>query len=234
VLAVSALLAPVLDATVEAVHVVEDGDRTVRAACQSAGVPLRLLRGDPVAELVRASRAQAVVAAVAGARARPVGPKRTGHLALALARQIEQPVVIVPPEARVPTELHRVLVAMEGTPRDARRLKRAIKLAEHADLEVVVLHVDDESSIPLFSDQVQHETEAYADQFLARFVPGAKHARLELRVGVPVDEILLTADQEEPDLLAMGLPHVDDPHRGEVVRSVLDRSHVPLMLVGTT
>jgi nucleotide-binding universal stress UspA family protein len=123
---------------------------------------------------------------------------------------------------------------MEGTPRDARRLKRAIKLAEHADLEVVVLHVDDESSIPLFSDQVQHETEAYADQFLARFVPGTKHARLELRVGIPVDQILMTADQEEPDILAIGLPHVDDPQRGQVVRSVLDRSHVPLLLVGTT
>ncbi len=130
--------------------------------------------------------------------------------------------------AELPAELHRVLVALEGTPRNARRLKRTIEVAQGAGLELVVVHVDDETSIPSFSDQVQHETEAYAHEFLARFAPGSHAARLELRIGAPADEILTAADASSPDLLAIGWPQSNDPARGVVAREVLDRSHRPV------
>jgi nucleotide-binding universal stress UspA family protein len=86
----------------------------------------------------------------------------------------------------------------------------------------------------LFSDQVQHETEAYAKQFLARYVHNAPQARLELRVGRPADEILQAVDVEHPDLLALGWPHTGGPARGAIARDLLDRSQVPMLLVAVT
>jgi nucleotide-binding universal stress UspA family protein len=233
VLAVAQILAPIFDAEVEALHVTEDGGRTAHAACDAFGVPLRVASGDPAAQLVALAAAPDVVAVVVGARSRPAGAHRTGHLALALAGAVAAPVVAVPPDAQIPDRLHRVLVAMGGTPRDSRSLKRALRLAADPELELVVLHVDDEASIPCFSDQVQHETDAYAEQFLARFAPGAPRARLEMRVGVPVDEILHATETVHPDLLALGWPQSDDPERGCVAREVLDRAQSPCLLVAT-
>jgi nucleotide-binding universal stress UspA family protein len=91
--------------------------------------------------------------------------------------------------------------------------------------------VDDEDSMPRFSDQVQHETTEYANEFLARYAPGAPEARLQLRIGDPADEILAAVDELDVDLLAIGWPHSDDPTRGAVARELLDRTRVPVLLV---
>jgi nucleotide-binding universal stress UspA family protein len=107
-------------------------------------------------------------------------------------------------------------------------------VATQADLELVVVHVDDQHSIPSFSDQVQYDTQAYAKEFLARYCPGAPDARLVLRVGQPVDEILATADETVPDMLAVGWPRHDRERRGEVAREILNRSHIPVLLVAVT
>jgi nucleotide-binding universal stress UspA family protein len=123
---------------------------------------------------------------------------------------------------------------MKGTPRTARDLFRTIQVATQADLELVVVHVDDQQSIPSFSDQVQYDTQAYAKEFLARYCPGAPDARLVLRVGQPVDEILATADETVPDMLAVGWPRHDRERRGEVAREILNRSHIPVLLVAVT
>jgi nucleotide-binding universal stress UspA family protein len=231
VLAAARMLAPVLDATVQAVHVREDGDRTARAAAAALGVPFQVVEGDPFEQLASLAADDDIVGLVVGARGCPTGRHPAGHLALGLANRVAKPVIVVPPDAEMPGELHRVLVAMEGTPRNSRRLKRAIELTQGAGLELILVHVDDASSIPSFSDQVQHETEAYAHEFLARFAPGAQAARLELRVGEPAAEILTAAESASSDLLAIGWPQSDDPSRGVIAREVLDRSHRPVLLV---
>jgi len=127
--------------------------------------------------------------------------------------------------------VYRVLVAMEGTPASARSLKRTVALAAGADIDLVVLHVDDERTIPSFSDQVQHETESYAREFLARYAPGLPQARLELRVGLPGEEILRASDSIDPDVLVIGQREHDEPGPSPVVREVLEHSHRPVLLV---
>ena len=224
-------LAPAFGATVEAVHVSEDGGSTARANAERLGVPFRVVPGGPVEAISAGAAAPDVAAVVIGARARLLGRQRVGHTALAVADRIEKPVVVVPPDASTRGKVDRVLIAVEGTPAKARALKRTVELASSAGLELVVLHVDDEASIPSFSDQVQHETEAYAREFLARHVHGAPGARLELRVGVPADEIVAAAEALDPALVAVGWPHSDDPDRGRVAREVLNRSHHPVLLV---
>jgi nucleotide-binding universal stress UspA family protein len=236
VLATALSIAPLLDATVEALHVSADhGEgRTADAAARRMHVPLRHVVGDPLEEIRRLADDDAVVALVVGARARPAGRHPAGHLALAMADAIVKPVVMVPPEADPRTPMRRVLMAMKGTPGNALDLLRAIQLAAEADLEIVVVHVDDEQSIPSFSDQFQYDVEAYAKEFLARYCPGAPDARLVLRVGMPVEQILATADETSPDMLAIGWPQHAGEGRGEVAREIVNRSHVPVLLVAVT
>ncbi len=234
VVAAAQLLAPVFGADVEGLHVADVEGRTAAAAAAGFRVPFRTVPGDPLALLVELAGADDVVGFAIGQRSH-VAAAATGHLALGLADSVDQPVLVVSPHAVLPDRFRRVLIAMEGVPGNARDLKRALALASGAELELIVVHVDDEASVPSFSDQVQYENEAYAQEFLARYAPGAPDARLELRIGAPVDQILRTCEEEQPDVVAMGWPHahVHDPQRGAVVRAVLERSPVPVLLVAT-
>ncbi len=229
VLVMTQAVATALAATPQAVHVIEDGAQTARASAEAAGAALRTLSGDPVEQLARVVAEEDVVALVLGARGRVGGPRPAGHLALALAGRTDKPVVVVPPDARPPKLLRRVLVAMEGSPGKARTLRRTIQLSTDAGLEIVVVHVDEE--IPSFTDQIQHETTAYAREFLARHVLDAPRARLELRIGIPAAEVLTAVEEFHPDLVAVGWPQPDDPSRGAVAREILDRSPVPVLLL---
>ena len=228
VLTMAEAIARALAGTRDAVHVIEDGDETARACAEAAGAPMRVLPGDPLEQLTLALAEADVVALVLGVRGRPGGPRPAGHLALALADTTDKPVVVVQPDARPPARLHRVLVAMEGSPGKARALKRTIQLAADAGLEIVGVHVDEE--IPSFTDQVQHETGAYAREFLSRHVMDAPRMRLELRIGVPAAQVLDAIEEFHPDLVGVGWPQSDDPSRGAVAREILDRSPVPVLL----
>jgi len=195
-------------------------------------VVLRTLGGDPVEQLAQAIAEEDVLALVLGARGGLGSPRPAGHLAMVLAGRTDKPVVIVPPDAQPPERLRRVLVAMEGTPGRARALQRTMELSTGAGLEIVVVHVDEE--VPSFTDQVQHETEAYAREFFARHVLGAPQARLELRIGDPAMEVLGAVELLGAELVAVGWPHTADPGRGAVAREIVDRSPVPILLVAVT
>jgi len=99
VLALARALAPLFDAEVEAVHVVEDGE-TAREAARAFDVKIHTLHGDVVEALADAIREENVVAAVVGARGRPKGPRPAGHVALELAERADAPVLVVPPTRR--------------------------------------------------------------------------------------------------------------------------------------
>lgn len=229
VLGTALALAPVFGAQVEAVQVAEAAGHTAQAAARGADVPLLVVPGEPLEEILRLTRREGTLAVVVGARRSPSGRRPAGHLTLALAGALAKPVIVVPPEAEPPARIGRALLAVAGTPRAARHLQRAVELASGADIEVVVVHVEDEDSIPSFSDQVQYEVEAYATEFLARYLPGIPAARVEMRVGAPAEEILAAVDDVAPDLIAVGWPQRTEG--GAVARAVLERSHLPVLLV---
>jgi len=230
VLAGALALARVLGAGVEAVTVADDGGHTARACAERMAVPFRQLAGDPLTVIVALATGPAVVAVAVGAR-RSVQHHGIGHLALAVADAVDKPVLVVPPGAELPGRFDTALIAMEGTKDNTRAIKSAVELAAGTGLELVVVHVDDESTIPSFSDQVAHETDAYAAEFLARYVPGAPAARFEPRVGAPGEEIMAAVTAVGADVIALGWPQSSGPHRGAVAREVLERSRVPVLLV---
>ncbi|HVA02523.1 MAG TPA: universal stress protein [Acidimicrobiales bacterium] len=234
VLAMARAVATALGASVEVLHVLEDDDDIAGPLAQAVGVTVRTLSGDPVELLPLAAAEKDVVAVVLGTRGRPGRPRPARHLAMTLAGQTDKPVVVVPPGAHPPVRLHTAVVAMKGTSAKARALQRCIELSTRAGLEIVVVHVHDENDIPSFSDQVQHETEAYAQEFFARHLIGAPKTRLELRIGVPAVEVLDAVKSAHAELVAVGWSHTDDPNRGAVARAILDRSPVPILLVAVT
>jgi nucleotide-binding universal stress UspA family protein len=232
VLAAAQAYARLLGASVEAVHVRTDGERTARLAAEAAGVALTELDGDPVKQLVRAGSKEDVVCIVLGARATPGGARPAGATALAVAAELPKPVLLVPPDAPRPGRLDRVLVPLEGTVSSSLAPRAVIELAAREHVDLVVLHVLDEASIPAFTDQPQHETQAWAREFLARYCPwGAETISFESRVGRPDELIARAAGTTGADLVALGWSQELAAGRAPVVRAVLERARVPLLLV---
>ena len=231
VLAVAAAVADLLDVDVEALHVREDGDRNARAAATAAGVPLRSVTKPVIGALVEAGRSPQVVGVVLGARGVEAGRRPAGHVALELALSLPKPLVIVPPDAATSGELRRILVPLDGERKTAAALAETMMLASRRGLEVVALHVHDHASIPLFSDQRQHELEAWTQEFLRRHCPHPGRVRLEVRMGVPGQHVLKVVEDTHADMLALGWSQDLGTGHAAVVREVLERSSVPVLLI---
>jgi nucleotide-binding universal stress UspA family protein len=232
VLAAGCLVARLFDASLEALHVREDGARTAQVAAAAAGLELREITGSVVDAIVSEARAPEVAALALGARATPAGRRPAGHIALEVIALATKPVAVVPPEVWPQRGLERLLVPLDGTSATARAMEGVLDLACRCDLDIVILHVHDEESLPPFSDQPQHEAEAWVREFMARNCPAAV-ARTELRVGVPAHEVLATAVETKADLIMLGWAQDLAPGRAAVVREVLERGQIPVLLVPT-
>lgn len=231
VLATAVALAGHLGAQVEAVHVLEGTAEAIRDLAASLVVPLRACSGAPVPVLVAAASEPDVVVLVLGARSRRDGPRPAGHVALACATRLDKPVVLVPPELAAPGRLERVIVALDDTEHKAAALRDTIVLARRCGLDVVVLHVHEEASLPFFEDQPQHELPSWSREFLVRNCPHAHELRLERRVGRASELLLRVACELEADLIALGWSRRLEPGRATVVRETLAASAVSVMLV---
>lgn len=231
VLAMSRAVAVALGASLEIVHIEEGGSNDAGSSSRAAGSTARVLSGDPVELLPKLVAENDVVAIVLGAHSVVEGRNRAQLLATILAGRTHKPVIVVPPNSRLPERLHTAVVAVEGTPGKARALQRNIRFLAKAALEIVVVHVQGEDSIPSFSDQVHYETEAHTAEFFARHQIDAPQMRLELRIGAPAAEVLNAIESARAELVAVAWPKSADPGRGAVAREILERSPVPVLLV---
>ena len=230
VLVMSLVVAPVLGAQVEAVHVGDAGD-TARNEAAALGVPMTEVEAEPLAAVAELTSADDVVAVAVGARDRTGGSRHIAHFAERLADAVDKPVLLVAPDTAIPKRLHRVIAAIKGTHDRTRPLRRALAIIGQGQLDLVVVHVQGDESIPAFSDQPQYEAAAYAAEFLARHVPGAPEARAQLRYGDPVEQILAAVAEERAELIAVGWTQGTRPERGLVARALVLRSPVPILLV---
>lgn len=231
VLTVAKEIARVLAADIDVVHVIEMGGAAdAEAEAARAGLMVRSLTGPVEATLVSAAGDPAVEAVVVGVRRTIGGSRPAGHVALEVIRRAQATVVAVPPATSPDYELKKVLVPVQGRP--AQALGNVITIARDAHLDVVILHVHDEWSIPSFEDQPHYDMEAWAAEFLARWVPGARpETVIEVRVGAPADEILGLARELDADMMAIGWMHDLSPGRASIVRAVLERSPIPIALL---
>jgi hypothetical protein len=141
-------------------------------------------------------------------------------------------VLIVPPDSDPSPVFRRVLVPLEGTLSTSLAPLEIFELASGAELDVLALHVHDRSSIPSFTDQPQHEQEAWAREFLHRNCPWSLGTvRLETRVGRRGEVVPLVANECGCDLVVLGWTQELSASRAPVVRETLSRARQPVLLV---
>jgi nucleotide-binding universal stress UspA family protein len=218
-------------ASVEAIHIKQGTGKGASAAAEAAGVPLRVVAAPIAASLVRASREEGVVGLVVGVRGTPFGPRPAGQTALAVAADSGCPVVAVPPDSPSPFRLQRVLVPMEAGARTPSIVQKTLHRAAAAGLHVVVLHVLEAASLPMFTDQPHYERQAWVQEFRMRYCPEAAEVSVAVRAGSPPDEILSAVAELEVDMVVLAWSQRLVPGHASLVRSVLERASVPVLLL---
>jgi nucleotide-binding universal stress UspA family protein len=228
-------IARVFGADVVAVHVLQDGAQRVRDLAAENRVPLTELEGPPGARLVQAlDDDDDAVALVVGTRAQRQGGREIGSTALEVVTTAHKPVFAIPPELPAGFAIRRVLVPLEGSLSTSSAHPPYPVLdvpgAEHVD--IVILYVLEEDALPKFSDQPQHEWEAFGREFLARYSPWpVEHVRLETRVGRPDQYILPVARETHCELIALAWAQDLAPGRASIVRDTLRRGTIPVGLM---
>ena len=232
VLAASHEIARVFHADVAAVHVVQDGAERVRSLAAQEGVPLGELQGPPGLRLARTlEEDDEAVALVVGTRARAQGEREIGSTALEVVTTVHKPVFAIPPHLPGDFAVQRVLVPLEGTPSTSSAYP-VVDMPEADQVDIVILHVLEEHMLPAFSDQPQHEWEAFGREFLARYSPWPiEHVRLETRVGRPEEHILPVARETKCDVIALAWAQELAPGRARIVRDTLRHGTFPILFV---
>ena len=148
-----------------------------------------------------------------------------------VVQQSAKPVVLVPAAARdQPPPIHRVLVPLDGTARSAAAIAAIAEQLARGGAELIVLHVFDAETVPMFWDQPAHAGHTWAQEFLARYCaqPGA---RMELRSGAAAEHVLKVARAEKADMITLAWSQRLDPGRAPIVRRAIVEAAVPVMLV---
>ncbi|MFF5248698.1 universal stress protein [Streptosporangium sp. NPDC000095] len=160
-----------------------------------------------------------------------------------VVRRCTKPVVLLPPSSvpsvtpvtrGTPVAPHhvisRVLLPLDGSFEAAAAVIETARLFTRTGVDLVVLHVFDEVTVPRFWDQAAHARQAWEQEFLARHCacPGV---RLELRSGVAGEQVVSVAAAEHVDLIALGWSQHLDEGRARTVRETLAGARVPVMLI---
>ena len=220
VLSAANAVADLLGADVDAVHVRGPAWATAQAAADAAGVDLRLLSGRALERIIQEAGRPDVVAVVLGARATPGGARPAGHVAAHIATSSRKPVVVAPPECEVPVRLRRTLVPLEAVMATASAVDSIVVAAATGGAEIVVVHVMTEQGLPPFTDQPQHEVEAWTNEFRVGTAITLRSAS-RCGFGVPRERVLAFAEEMQADAVILAWSQLLAAERAALVRSVL-------------
>lgn len=217
---------------VDVVTAAGDG-RVSTVAASLAEVLHARVRPVEVAELDSAHVARRLLAAladpdaVAGALAASEDPQAACWTVMARA---DKPVLLVPPHATAHAPIRRALLPLDGRPESAEAVRDLAALLDVAGVRLLVLHVFDASSVPMFWDQRTHAHRAWTAEFLSR--TGAPPAtQVELRAGVPAEHVRRVAQAEDVDLIALGWSRRISDGRAKTVRESVLHAPVPVLLL---
>lgn len=216
-------------ADVEVVHVSERSIETPRALALRNGLPFRLLEGPPEGALVEAVGEPNVTAAVLGARATAGGRRPVGRRAMHVLQSATKPVVIVPPEALSPAPLRRILVPLEGVESHSQSVVNSLSPLLASEIEVVVLHVFTDETIPRMLNHGHRDLELLGEEFLKHHLPNAKS--IEFRTGPVCPRVIEVSAEQGVDLVVLNWSQVTSGGRARVVQEILGASLIPVLLL---
>jgi hypothetical protein len=234
VVAVAQWFAGLLDLDVLALHVSDDGDGlTAQAVADAAGVPFEVRAGDPVVTIRDAAAEPDVRALVIGARGLPTHAMPAGHVALSLIGTVAKPVVLVPPDVRVPGDARlRVLAPIDEEPRSASALRRILDEMHPPGLELVLLHVFDAEHMPRFANHGTYDTDTFAEELVRRTAPSEPaQTKVEMRVGQPAHTILAAERELDFDVVVLAWGQDLVNRSASVVKRLLAHAKTPVILL---
>ena len=219
-------------ADVETVHVrggTLESFETPKSLAARSGLPFRLLAGPVEPTLLDALGAPEVIAVVLGARSMSGGRHPLGRTALHVLEHADKPVVVVPPGAVSPGAIQRLLVPLEGTEQSSRPVHERLWPLLVADVELVVLHVFTEATLPTMLDRPVRDMEILGKEFLTRHCPRANH--IELRAGPVATRVAEVSAEHDVDLVVLSWSQNGSAERAQVVREVLGASALPVLVL---
>jgi hypothetical protein len=222
---------------VVAMHVSKDGSgTTARATTDAAGIRLTIYEGDPAHQISAAATDPDVRMVAVGARGLPMHATPAGHVALDVIRRATKPIVVVPPDAKVPIDGRRLrlIAPIDDEPASAAALRNLLEELQGADVELdlVLLRVFDAQHMPMFANHETYEAEAWGKEFVAATTPlHVAQARVETRVGTPAHTILSVEHELECDLVALACAGDFSHGRAAVVKRLLAHATTPLVLL---
>ncbi|HVV37194.1 MAG TPA: universal stress protein [Acidimicrobiales bacterium] len=228
-------LAGTLGIDVRALHVVDNGGDTAAAVAVHAAVPVQHVRGDPTAAIIDAAAGADVAVVAVGARRDATGARPAGHVARAVMTGAVKPVLVVAPDARLPTDgrFRRALLPLDGTAKTSVAVEDVVRRLTTAGVDVVAVHVFASGTVPRFWDQAGHADQSWAAEFLARCCVEAPDAELRLRTGDVGGAAIDVATEEAIDLVVLGWSQHLERDRAQVVRDIVGRADVAILLVPT-
>jgi nucleotide-binding universal stress UspA family protein len=174
VIAVAQWFGGLLDLEVVTLHVSEDGSgTTAHATADAAGVKFEIREGDPARTIRLAARDDDVFAIAVGARALPGNRVPAGHVTLDLIRHVAKPVIVIPPDVRVPggDRPLRLLAPVDAERPSISALRQLLDEMHQPDLELVLLRVFDAQHIPMFANHGSGDLEMWSEELVRGTTP---------------------------------------------------------------
>jgi len=218
--------------SVEVVHVRSDPSEsceTPESLAERHEVPFELLEGEVQPMLLAAIEAPKTIAAVIGARSTPGGQRPAGHTALYLLEHTNKPIVVVPPDMAARHSLRHLLVPLEGTEFSSRPVLERLWPLLVADVELVVLHVFTNRTLPAMLDRPEYDLEIWGREFLRRHFP--RNVHIELRPGPVGAQIAEVSRECSADLIVLSWSQSDATDKARVIREVVGSSVLPVLLL---
>jgi nucleotide-binding universal stress UspA family protein len=194
----------------------------IDAVVQSLRVEQNLLNPQCTTRIMEASRADDVRMLVLPA---------VGQQALPISHMTGKPVALAPRGSGAPSRIKRLLIPHDGSQPTGMALAERFSEAHTEDMEVLLLHVLDERSLPSYSDQSSYEFDTWIEEFKRRYATFGGTIRVEVLRGTPALMVLAAADKYKPDLLVLGWSRQLLPGRAATVRQVLEHAAGAMMLL---
>ena len=231
VMRAAVVFAGLLNATPTALHVGLGSVAGLAAAASSAGLRLEVREGDPIDVIARAMAGPETALGVIGATGAGSCELPMGRIATALMSSALRPLVVVPVGSFPPgrRRLRRALLPLDGGPESTAAVEPATELLSRAGVDLVVLFVIDEGSVPVFWDHGAHSAGEWRREFLAEHLPG-RRIRLELRRGEPGRVIAAAAAAENAELVVMGWSRDLSPGHARTLQRTIERTRLPVLL----
>ena len=142
-------------------------------------------------------------------------------------------------------EIKKILIATDGSEYTKEAVKKGLSLAKMLDAEVIGLYVVDVSPIvPLTLDETTFPMVEFlrneGEDVLGRLKKQAEEMGVRIRTmkkeGIPADEILNTAEEEDVDLIVIGTlgrSALEKLLLGSVAEKVIRHAPCPVLVVRT-